>query len=162
MINYHCVILHRITFTLHNFTFQHRLTSLDEPMTPPPNYDAALIILAQSQDSVLTKPRRHSSVFRRSVSMEQMLNTNNGRSPSVTLTSSDTPKEQNKRRSIFRFSRQFSKPLSRKDYTSVSSQPSSRPPSLTVPSSPSSPQQISPSLEQRTSSPQLDSEDPVS
>lgn len=118
-----------------------RLTSLDEPLTPPPNYDAALIILARSQESVLTKSRRKSSVFRRSVSMEQINNSHNETSPSITNNESETPKEQTKRRSIFRFSRQFSRPLSQKDYTCVPSQQLSRPPSLatSVPSSPVSP-----------------------
>lgn len=104
-------------------------------MTPPPNYDAALIILAQSQDSVLTKSRRKSSVFRRSVSLEQMNNYPEERSPSVTNNNSETPKDQNiKKRSVFRFSRQLSRPLSQKDYTSVPSRRSLQSSSLTVPS----------------------------
>ena len=140
--------------------FQRRRISSDEPLTPPPNYDAALIILARSQDSVLTKSRRKSSVYRRSVSLEQMNNYQNERSPSLTNNNdSETPKDQKKRRSIFRFSRQFSGPLSQKDYTSVPSRRSSRPLSLTLPCSPMLPPQ---SPEVQFSSPPLHSEDTIS
>ncbi|GFN79206.1 hypothetical protein PoB_000571200 [Plakobranchus ocellatus] len=51
-----------------------RTPSLEEPRTPPPNYDAALYILAHSSESVLhSKHQASSPVVRRSVSSEQGL-----------------------------------------------------------------------------------------
>ncbi|XP_059178064.1 uncharacterized protein LOC131957348 [Physella acuta] len=48
-----------------------RITSFEEPRTPPPNYDAALDILAHSQESVLPiKTQPISPVVRRSISTE--------------------------------------------------------------------------------------------
>lgn len=89
--------------------FQLRQLSQEEPrspITPPPNYASALVILAQSEESLPSKQRSQSNLVRRSVSMDQIEN-------SV----SDSPRgdePQNKRkysktRNIFRFSRQFSK-----------------------------------------------------
>ncbi|KAK6185157.1 hypothetical protein SNE40_007451 [Patella caerulea] len=61
---------------------QTRISSSDEPMTPPPNYEAALNILAQSHESVLVKGAK-SSVFRRSVSVDSVSRPNRS-SPSRT------------------------------------------------------------------------------
>lgn len=87
-----------------------RQLSIDEPrspMTPPPNYDTALVILAMSQDSVLSKPRRHSSIYRRSMSVEQMAH---NRQSVCTDDSQKGPFKQSKgSRRFFRFSRQFSR-----------------------------------------------------
>lgn len=51
--------------------FQVRISLSEEPRTPPPNYDAALYILAHSHDSVCPKKEeRKSPLIRRSVSTE--------------------------------------------------------------------------------------------
>ncbi|KAK3765774.1 hypothetical protein RRG08_026245 [Elysia crispata] len=48
--------------------------AMEEPRTPPPNYDMALHILAHSTDSVLhSKPQASSPLVRRSVSTDQGL-----------------------------------------------------------------------------------------
>lgn len=54
-----------------------RMSSAEEPVTPPPNYDAALHILAQSYESVLTASGKNSvasPLLRRSLSSEHVAN----------------------------------------------------------------------------------------
>lgn len=76
------------------------------PITPPPNYASALVILAQSEESLSSKQRSQSNLIRRSISLDQIQNR-----------VADSPKEDtyqgkrkySKTRNIFRFSRQFSK-----------------------------------------------------
>lgn len=53
---------------------QRRIPSIEEPITPPPNYDAALHILAQSQNNIFTAKGtpRASPVVRRSLSVDQI------------------------------------------------------------------------------------------
>lgn len=76
-------------------------------MTPPPNYASALIILAQSEESISSKQHSQSDLIRRSVSLDQ-----------IQRSSAESPKESSdshwkerysKTRNIFRFSRQFSR-----------------------------------------------------
>ncbi|XP_041376428.1 uncharacterized protein LOC121388949 [Gigantopelta aegis] len=58
---------------------QTRISSSEEPpMTPPPNYDVALNILAQSHESVLVDKKRISPVVRRSVSVDQTISSGCG------------------------------------------------------------------------------------
>ncbi|CAG5121713.1 unnamed protein product [Candidula unifasciata] len=57
---------------------QRGMSAVDEPRTPPPNYDTALDILASSHDSILPlKQASKSLVVRRSVSTEFGLNGSN-------------------------------------------------------------------------------------
>ncbi|XP_076470911.1 uncharacterized protein LOC143300851 [Babylonia areolata] len=59
---------------------RHSVPSLEEPITPPPNYDAALSILAQSHESVLvgkegataSSPTGTTPVLRRTLSIEHV------------------------------------------------------------------------------------------
>ncbi|RUS69770.1 hypothetical protein EGW08_022466 [Elysia chlorotica] len=52
--------------------------TIEEPRTPPPNYDMALHILAHSTDTILhSKPEAASPLVRRSVSTDQGLGTSN-------------------------------------------------------------------------------------
>ncbi|XP_045192152.1 uncharacterized protein LOC123548712 [Mercenaria mercenaria] len=87
-----------------------RQLSLDEPrspMTPPPNYASALIILAQSEESISSKQHSQSDLIRRSVSLDQIQDA----APESSRDSSDSSwkRKYSKTRNIFRFSRQFSK-----------------------------------------------------
>ncbi|XP_052818738.1 uncharacterized protein LOC128244728 [Mya arenaria] len=93
-----------------------RLRELSEepssPMTPPPNYDTALIILAQSEESILCKPHsRQSSVIRRCISVDEIQT----RQPQTPVSSSPDVEHKDgrhKSRRIFRFSKHFSRRLS--------------------------------------------------
>lgn len=84
------------------------------PLTPPPNYDTALRILAQSAESILNKTRcRQSSLVRRSLSMDQVNdNRSQPNSPCGRDTTDDSENhkiERTKSRRIFRFSGKFCK-----------------------------------------------------
>ncbi|ESO89759.1 hypothetical protein LOTGIDRAFT_234148 [Lottia gigantea] len=70
-----------------------RMSSSEEPITPPPNYEAALTILAQSHESVLVNKNSKNSVFRRSVSVDSMGRQTSGNNTTETRTpSSATPR----------------------------------------------------------------------
>lgn len=75
-------------------------------MTPPPNYASALIILAQSAESLLSKDTQ-SNIVRRSVSLDQV------QDAASNSTRGDTGLPEKNRhsrtRNIFKFSRQFSR-----------------------------------------------------
>ncbi|XP_060608211.1 uncharacterized protein LOC132760275 isoform X2 [Ruditapes philippinarum] len=84
--------------------------SLEEPrspMTPPPNYASALIILAQSEESISSKQHSQSDLIRRSVSMDQIQGSTAG--VPKECTESLWKQKYTKSRNIFRFSRQFSR-----------------------------------------------------
>ena len=95
-----------------------QLRPIDEPaspLTPPPNYDAALMILAQSSESLLSKAHRCScSLLRRSLSLDQVQGSPS--SPGIRDISEENAETHNcskhgqtKSRSIFRFSGTFRK-----------------------------------------------------
>ena len=54
--------------------FQRQISSAEEPITPPPNYDAALHILAQSQENIFVSKEAAtpSPVLRRALSVENI------------------------------------------------------------------------------------------
>lgn len=93
------------------------------PMTPPPNYASALVILAQSQESLSLK---QSNLIRRSVSVDQVYNDS---APSDgTSVIPDKNRHTIRRQNIFRFSRQCSKANERNSLHVPESSSASRPP----------------------------------
>lgn len=86
------------------------------PITPPPNYDAALMILAQSAESVLNKTRyRQTSLVRRSLSVDQVQERQSQpNSPRIMEATEEHDIKSNRtksNKSVFRFSGKFVKRL---------------------------------------------------
>lgn len=78
------------------------------PITPPPNYASALIILARSQECLSPKEVDSSSCIRRCVSLEQVPNPVT-ESDKECFELKEKTKPYSKHKNIFRFSRQFSR-----------------------------------------------------